>query len=218
MKCGNYYNHWHQNDENEKHEVVGIHLYPEIIKSVYKNEEPEFLNPTKNSSSNSILPINETSVLKPQFDSLTFYFDNPQFVDDNIISLKVKELINLLYKFDSNKVREVLSEMFNPVYRDFKKIISNYLYEELSIEQLAHLTSLSVSSFKRKFTEIYNESPASYIKNKRLEKAASLLKVSQERINDICYDCGFSSMDNFSKSFKIKYSVTPTEYRNNPLN
>jgi transcriptional regulator GlxA family with amidase domain len=64
---------------------------------------------------------------------------------------------------------------------------------------------------------LYNDSPASYIKNRRLEKAAELLLVSNERISDIAFDCGFNDVANFTKSFSEKYHATPTNYRLNQI-
>lgn len=70
-----------------------------------------------------------------------------------------------------------------------------------------------MSSFKREFAKLYNDSPANYIKTKKLEKAAELLLVSDQRITEIAFDCGFNDLANFTKSFNDKYNTTPTNYR-----
>ncbi|WP_250347248.1 helix-turn-helix domain-containing protein [Flavobacterium anhuiense] len=72
---------------------------------------------------------------------------------------------------------------------------------------------MSVSSFKREFAKIYHDTPANYIKMKKLEKAAELLQVSDQRITEIAFDCGFNDLANFTKSFTSKYHVSPTNYR-----
>ena len=43
MKCGNYFNHWHLNKDDSKNEAVAIHLYPDLIRYVYKDKIPKFL-------------------------------------------------------------------------------------------------------------------------------------------------------------------------------
>ena len=213
MKCGNYLNHWHQNKYNSENEVIGIHLYPELIKQIYNDNIPKFLLPKKEIKPTTIQVLKGINILKPYIDSLLFYFDNPQIVDDEIIILKIKELISILYKFNKHNIRELLHNLFNPLEFDFKKTIQANIFENLSINELAHLTNLSLSTFKRKFRETYSDSPAAYIKKKRLEKAEGLLKISNDRIIDICLNCGFNNLDNFSKSFKKKYGLTPTEFR-----
>jgi len=72
-----------------------------------------------------------------------------------------------------------------------------------------------LSSFKRKFKEIYKESTAGYLKKKKLEKAAALLEGSAKNISKICCDSGFNDLAHFSRSFKAKYGMSPTEFRMN---
>lgn len=213
MKCGNYFNHWHINKGGTKNEAIAIHLYPDLIRYVYKNDLPKFLINKKSNNPSNVHLLNEQLLLKPYIESLLLYFNNPEIVDEEVIILKVKELLNLLYKMNSSNVRELLHDLFNPNNLAFKDIINKNIYEDLSIEELAHLCNLSLSSFKRKFKSIFQDTPASYIKNKRLEKAVQLLKVSEDRITDICFDCGFASVDSFSKSFKQKHGISPMEYR-----
>jgi len=60
---------------------------------------------------------------------------------------------------------------------------------------------------------LFNDTPANYIKNKKLEKAAELLLISDERITDIAFQCGFNELATFTKSFSDKYNMTPSHYR-----
>lgn len=78
---------------------------------------------------------------------------------------------------------------------------------------MAKQHNLSVSSFKREFAKQYHATPASYIKSKRVEKAAGLLSLSDQRIKDIAFECGFSDVANFTKSFREQYALSPTKYR-----
>jgi AraC-like DNA-binding protein len=72
---------------------------------------------------------------------------------------------------------------------------------------------LSTSSFKRKFQEVFNNSPKKYISQKKIEKAASLLKTDRLRISDIAYDVGFDSLATFNRNFTATYGKSPSEYR-----
>ncbi|MBX2871275.1 MAG: AraC family transcriptional regulator [Saprospiraceae bacterium] len=213
MKCGNYFNHWHVNKDSAQNEAIAIHLYPDLIRYVYKDKLPEFLIAKRPNKPIALQLLNQNQLIKPYVESLLLYFNNPAIVDEEVIVLKVKELLNLLYKINSNNIRDLLHDMFNPHNYDFKHIVNGNIYEDLSIEEFAHLCNLSLSSFKRKFRTVFNDTPGAYIKNKRLEKAAQLLRISKDRIIDICFACGFSNVDSFSKGFKQKYGSTPSEYR-----
>ena len=106
-----------------------------------------------------------------------------------------------------------LNNLFNPTTVVFKDVIEAHLYSALSVEDLASLTNNSLTSFKRKFYEIYATSPAHYVKNKRLDRAANLLKITDQSISDISFKCAFSDLAHFSNSFKLKYNLTPSDYR-----
>ena len=137
----------------------------------------------------------------------------PVLTNESILELKLKEIILILSKIDSTGVRQILNNLFNPTTVVFKDVIGAHLYSSLSVEDLASLTNSSLTSFKRKFNDIYGTSPAYYIKNKRLEKAAMLLKITDRSISDISFECAFNDLAHFSNSFKSKYDLTPSGYR-----
>jgi AraC-like DNA-binding protein len=74
---------------------------------------------------------------------------------------------------------------------------------------------MSISSFKRKFKEVYGESPKKYISRKKIEKAALLLKSGDLRVSDIAWDVGFESVATFNRNFTSVYGKSPSAYRVN---
>jgi transcriptional regulator GlxA family with amidase domain len=135
-------------------------------------------------------------------------------INEEILILKLKEIILLLSQTqEAETIQAILSQLFSPTSYTFRQIIENNLFSPVSIEELAHKTNLSISSFKREFKKLYNNSPASYIKTKRLERAAELLLISNERVSNIAFECGFNDLANFTKSFHDKYNTSPTNYR-----
>ncbi|PKW20949.1 helix-turn-helix domain-containing protein [Flavobacterium lindanitolerans] len=197
-------------------EIVIVTFYPDILKKIYDRELPALLHAPKNIVSNkSNEKINNDFLIQKYIEGLLFYFENPSLINEDILVLKLKEIILLLSQTqNAEAVQIILSQLFSPTTYTFKQVIEANLFSQLTIEQLAEQNNLSVSSFKREFAKLYNDSPANYIKNKRLEKAAQLLRVSDQRITDIAFDCGFNDLANFTKSFSDKYNVTPTNYRN----
>ena len=149
---------------------------------------------------------------------MLFYFDNPSLVDEEILVLKLKEIILLLKQTKNAPViQQILSQLFSPATFAFKQVIEDNIYTHLSSEQLALLTNLSASSFKREFKKIYDDTPSNYFKNKRLERAAELLIISDERITNISFNCVFSNLARFSKCFHQKFNTSATEYRLNKI-
>jgi len=67
---------------------------------------------------------------------------------------------------------------------NFREIISLHKYSNLTIEQLAKLSQMSLSNFKRKFKKEFNDSPLNCLTNKRIEKAQYLLRVSERFVEE----------------------------------
>lgn len=53
----------------------------------------------------------------------------------------------------------------------------------------------------------------SYLLDVRIKKAIALLDTSDKSITDVALECGFSDLAQFSKCFKKKTSLTPSQYR-----
>ncbi len=213
MKCGNYMLNLPGPPANCN--AFSVHFYPEVLKKIYENDLPSFLiDPAAMTTNNTAVKLGSSVSLKSYVDSMLFYFENPELVNDDLIILKLKEIILLLSRTESApQVYEILSNLFTPQTIQFKEVVESHVYSSISLEELAELTNCSLSSFKREFKRLYNESPATYLRNKKLEKACELLRVSEESISHIAYDCGFYDVAHFSKTFKLKYNVSPSSYR-----
>lgn len=90
--------------------------------------------------------------------------------------------------------------------------IDAHLEEDLSIQQLAGLCYFSEYHFMRFFKKYVGLSCLTYIKNLRLEKAASLLMKGGCSTLEISLSAGFHNLSYFHREFKKRYGVTPKEY------
>lgn len=220
MRCGSYFTEFLKTLSSDKCEGIIVHLYPDVLKKIFENEITSVFSTIQNKQ--KLISVNKyvnDELIKIYIDSLKIYFDNPGLVNDNIIILKLKELIILLTKSENaESIEHLITSLFTQKEYSFREIIEAHLYTEFSIEKLAMLTHLSVSSFKREFTKIYNDSPAHYFKTKRIERAAELLTATTQRISDIAFECGFNDLAHFSKSFQSQYGVSPSQYKLNQKN
>ena len=216
LKCGNYLSEWFADKELNTCEIFAVHFYPEVLKKIYDKELPDFLNEV-----NQIKPVilQKTQVdelLKTYISSLMFYFDNTSLASDELIKLKLKELILLLAKTDNAAtIKQLISGLFTSTEYSLKEIVEANIYSRLTIEEFAKLTNLSLSTFKREFDKVYGKSPAKYIKERKLERSAELLLKTSQRISEIAFNCGFSEVAHFSNSFQKQYGLSPSVYRLN---
>lgn len=97
------------------------------------------------------------------------------------------------------------------------KIMMQYVHEnfseDLSLDQICAHASVSQSEALRCFKDTIGTTPMRYVKEYRLERAASLLAETDLSAGDISARCGFSDAAYFSRSFHAWSGLNPSEYR-----
>jgi AraC-like DNA-binding protein len=85
--------------------------------------------------------------------------------------------------------------------------------EPLDVDDLAAAAGLSRAHFSREFHREFGDSPHAYLLTRRLERAAALLRTTDNSVAEICLDVGLTSVGSFTTSFKRAFGRTPTQYR-----
>lgn len=95
--------------------------------------------------------------------------------------------------------------------------INNHYQEQIYLEDLAKLCSMSKNSLLRNFKKSTGCTPMDYLLQIRLSNACLLLINSSLRIGEVAEKCGFVNPVFFSRVFRKKLGCTPKEYRENTL-
>jgi signal transduction histidine kinase/ligand-binding sensor domain-containing protein/DNA-binding response OmpR family regulator len=83
---------------------------------------------------------------------------------------------------------------------------------QLSVEELSNHFCMSRTSFYRKIVDLTGETPVEFVRSVRLNKAAELLEKSDMKIAEIGYAVGFTTPNYFTRAFKAKFDLSPSEY------
>ena len=214
MKCDNFVNSWEPNPDGKETQVIAFQIYPEVLEEIYDGKIPGLFSGSDKLPEKPLEKIPPNALIDNLITNLIYYIDNPKLLTEELVKVKLQELIHVLVSTDeTGRIKGILASLFNSPEYEFKEVIHSHLYEDVNLEELAYFTGLSLSSFKRKFKAIFNSSPAQYIKGKRLDQAKLLLDTTKLRISEIAYDCGFNDIGYFSKSFQTAFNVSPSEYR-----
>ena len=212
LKCGNHFVDLLRETDDNQVEIIAIHLYPEVLKKLYTGNLPDIVKKQNNSKGSQV--IVSSNVIAKFIESLDFYFQNPSLVNNDLLELKIKELILLLVQSKNiNSILELVADLYSANTVQVRKVIELHLFSNLKLDQLAKLCNLSLSSFKREFRKEFNDSPTNYINNKRLEKAQTLLTITNLSISEVAYETGFQDSLYFTRLFKNKIGIPPTLYR-----
>lgn len=91
-------------------------------------------------------------------------------------------------------------------------ILQNY-QQEVSLGNAAAKACMTRTSFCRYFKERTKRTFFEFIKELRLTHAAKLLQEEKGPVADAAYLSGYSSLTNFNRQFKEKFSLSPVKYR-----
>ncbi len=104
------------------------------------------------------------------------------------------------------KDNDRINVVFNHVKNNFK--------EEITLEEIADMTSMTIPSFCRYFKKITNKTFVQFVNECRLVHASKLLAEKPISITEVCFESGFNNFSHFNKSFKAFTGQNPSEYRN----
>lgn len=93
-----------------------------------------------------------------------------------------------------------------------KQLLAN-LRHLPTIEELARFVNLSESHLQQLFKREFGMPPLQYLRRLRLEKARQLLEESFKNVKEIGFAVGMADQTHFTRAFKDKFGLTPSEYR-----
>lgn len=98
----------------------------------------------------------------------------------------------------------------------FTNAIMQGIVYNLSIEELATMCCYSVSTFKRRFNQHFNESPHKWLLRCRLMLAAKIMSKTDISITELSSLCGFVNVSHFIATFRRHFGVTPSSLKVRP--
>jgi AraC-like DNA-binding protein len=95
-----------------------------------------------------------------------------------------------------------------------KKILQDNLHTPLNQEEVAILTGMSYTSYRKSFKSITGISPKQYLINLRIDKAKELLIMDNLSIREITDSLNIDSVYYFTQQFRQRTGFMPIEYQN----
>jgi transcriptional regulator GlxA family with amidase domain len=86
-------------------------------------------------------------------------------------------------------------------------------HEEWPVRRLARVSGVSEAHFARSFKEAYGVPPHRYLLTRRIERAAALLRETDQSITEVALQTGWSSLGTFGRTFRDVTGESPGELR-----
>lgn len=91
--------------------------------------------------------------------------------------------------------------------------VEEHLDNSHALDTLARQSGYSPFHFHRRFVAAVGETPKQHVQRMRLERAAYLVAISDERFVQIAFTVGFQSHETFTRAFRRYFGTSPTVYR-----
>lgn len=178
-----------------------------LLKIIRKAE----LNKTKPTENKSVYSFEYDEFIKRFVNSLLDITKLSKNIQEKLLDIKLEEIILYLTEiYGANFLHSLLTNTNDTNQKIIQTVESNLL-SKLTINELAFLCNMSISTFKREFEKCYAESPIKWFQNKRLEHAHYLIHQEQKSSSEIYFEVGYENLSSFIQAYKLKYGVTPKQ-------
>lgn len=200
----------HTGNEGAPHRSMAFNFPHKLLMQYWHTLNKRDLPRDAKGMTTSVLKIPARPDVKSLFQSFMPYFDFSIEPDEEWIKLKLAEGIQAILRTDKNVYASLFD--FTALWRtDILAYLEENFRYNLSVEELAHYTGRSLSTFKRDFKKVCDLTPEKWIVNRRLEEAYQLLKTEQLPVQDVAMEVGFTNLSHFSRAFKEKFGVPPSQ-------
>lgn len=193
--------------------MLGFFLSDNLIKETYEEVKGSVkINTTEDHQAFTAAAVRPSNYLEGYFHSMLTYFRGINRPPDQILVLKLKELLINLMNADP-LLAAYFSSIGDAARPHLHQIMEKNFCFNLKLENYAELCHRSLSTFKRDFQEYYQETPGKWLTKRRVHHAAHLIANSNLNITQIALESGFEDLSHFSRAFKKIMGSTPTEYK-----
>ena len=150
-------------------------------------------------------------------------FDNldrlPQSEQARWCVWKSVELLYLLSAQDEQRTEALLGPMLDrgvaQSLAEIRRYMEEHLDEHLTIPALSRRACLSATTVKEGFRRLYGLPVHTWLRQRRMERAAELLHTTELSLEGLAKAVGYSSVSQFIAAFRQQYGLTPGQYRKN---
>lgn len=145
-------------------------------------------------------------------------YNVPAKIRMDYFKIKVMELLVFLGALELSDYKDERPYFYSSQIEKIKaahQLMTEQLTVNYTAKALAKEVDLSVGVLKNGFKGVYGIPLYSYIRNYKMNVAASILVTDRKkRIVDVAADVGYANPSKFAAAFKEIFGMTPVEYRN----
>lgn len=208
-----------EEDSHLEVETIVLHFLPECLGQDFLDLPEAYLIPTLFEKAKRGLVIRGKT--REKIAALMYSAVKATHLDRLIVLLSILKILaeneemesiaspQASYKTNASEL-ERLNKIYSYTFSRYKK--------EITLEEMAAIAHLSVTSFCRYFKQATKKSYYDFLIEIRISHACRALVENKLTTEVICFECGFNNISNFYRHFKKVTKMTPFEYKRKFLN
>jgi len=151
----------------------------------------------------------------PYFEEVFSTYENTNGSQHKVASIKLLVLLYQLKDF-TNAFKQWEEGFTTPqqiLLRKFIQLVNNFYIEKRTIEDYAAMLNVTANYLSQSVKSASDKNALSYINERLLDEAKSIIQFTDLDIAEIAYQLNFSDPANFGKFFKKHTNQTPLEFR-----
>jgi AraC family transcriptional regulator, exoenzyme S synthesis regulatory protein ExsA len=194
---------------NIYHSVLLFFSDEEVLKFLEKHK----LNLNKSERKRSFQIFEYDNFIQSFVNSLEQTLGLTKTMQSKILKNKFEEIMLYLVHKNGLDFLNILATKIDDKIIRLTAIVENNKLNRLNLEELAFLSNMSISTFKREFVKLYDKTPMKWFSEQRLNHVALLLKTQNNRPIELYEEAGYENLSNFVQAFKKNFGMTPKQYQ-----
>lgn len=142
--------------------------------------------------------------------SLHLLMRKPEQLTNALKRAKASELLSYLAALYPEQINALSVKTNDQLAQRLKQIVSTHASSSVSVEELAFLSHMSLSTFKRAFRKHFGSSPGKWLMHYRLEQSHSQLSQGKSP-SEVWQNAGYQDHSSFSKAFRRTFGYSPSD-------
>lgn len=169
---------------------------------------------TRNDTDKHIYVFDKDTFIESYIDSIKLLTERYRTIPVELAQIKFEEiLLYLLHKQGTPFISFLNSLLSNEENVDFRIKMETEALSNLTLEEMAFLCNMSLSTFKRTFVNTFGVPPQKWFQKQRLQYAHEALINSTKTSSDLYLELGYSSLSSFSVAFTSVFGMPPTKVK-----
>ncbi len=138
--------------------------------------------------------------------------DNLQLEMLQMMLKRILILCTRIYRSQENY--EAIDNGKVDIIREFNFLVETHFKEKHSVSEYAEILNKSPKTLSNLFGKLSDRTPLQLIQNRILLEVKRLLRYTDMPVSEVGYEVGFNDVQSFSRFFKKKEGVSPSDFRN----